>query len=238
MDNAIYATLNRQSGLMREMRVVANNMANANTTGFRREGVIFSEYLVSLDRSGNTLSMANARGRLIDARQGGLTQTNGTYDLALEGEGYFMVETPQGNMLTRAGAFIASADGSLMTADGARLLDDGQAPVIVPDGVRSVAIGPDGTLSADGTPVAQIGVFASPDPASMAYQGGTRFSTTADVEPAEDVRIHQGFLEESNVDPVAEISRMIEVQRAYELGQSFMEREDERIRNAITAMTR
>ena len=72
MDNAIYASLTRQSGLMREMRVVANNIANASTPGYRREGVIFAEHLASIDRRGDTLSMANARGRLLDLGQGGL----------------------------------------------------------------------------------------------------------------------------------------------------------------------
>lgn len=238
MDNAIYAALNRQSGLMSEMRVVANNMANISTTGFRREGVIFSEYLVSLKGDGDTLSMANARGRVLDARQGVLNQTNGRLDFAIEGDGWFMVETPQGNMLTRAGAFIAGDDGTILTPDGARLLDVGQAPITLPPDTRAIALGADGTLSADGVPVAQVGVFAAPDPAAMAYQGGTRFSLSAPVEPVESPRVHQGFLEDSNVDPVFEISRMIEVQRAYELGQSFLDREDDRIRNAITAMTR
>ncbi len=239
MDNAIYAALNRQSGLMREMRTVANNIANANTNGFRREGVVFSEYLVSLDRSGDTLSMANARGRLIDLKHAGLTQTGGTFDLAIEGDGFFMLETPEGNRLTRAGAFVPSAEGELLTPDGARLLDEGQAPIIIPGGAQAIAIGPDGTLTADGIPVARVGLFAAPDDKSeMLRQGGTRFSFATDPEPVEDVRIHQGFLEDSNVDPVFEISRMIEVQRAYELGQKFLDREDERIRNAISTMTR
>ena len=137
MDNAIYATLTRQSGLMAEMRVVANNIANANTTGFRREGVIFAEHLSALDRSGDTLSMAHARGRTLDLDQGVLTQTNGSYDLAIEGEGFFLVETPDGNRLTRAGAFLPSAEGELMTAEGFRLLDD--AAVALAGVVRDVA---------------------------------------------------------------------------------------------------
>ncbi|SIS76423.1 flagellar hook-basal body complex protein [Paracoccus saliphilus] len=238
MENAIYAALTRQSGLMKEMRVVANNMANASTTGFRREGVIFAEHLAAVDRHGDTLSMAHARGRMVDLRQGVLTQTNGSFDLAIEGEGFFMVETPEGNRLTRAGAFMPSAEGELMNADGHRLLDEGQAPIIIPAGATGIAIGSDGTLSANGLPFGRIGVFAAPDPAGMFHKGGTSFATDTDPEPVEDPRIRQGFLEESNVDPVFEITRMIEVQRAYELGQSFLDREDQRIRSAITAMTR
>ena len=238
MDNGIYAALTRQSGLMREMRVVANNIANANTTGFRREGVIFAEHLTRLDRQGEGLSMADARGRLIDLRQAVLTQTNGSFDMAIEGEGFFMVETPEGNRLTRAGAFIPSAEGELMTADGYRLLDEGEAPILIPAGAGDVAIGADGTLSANGFPFGRVGLFVAPDDTDLTHQGGTVFAYQGEVQPAEQTSIRQGFLEDSNVDPVFEISRMIEVQRAYELGQSFLDREDQRIRSTITAMTR
>ncbi|WP_347266289.1 flagellar hook-basal body complex protein [Paracoccus sp. (in: a-proteobacteria)] len=238
MDNAIYATLTRQSGLMREMRTVANNIANASTTGFRREGVIFSEFMVSLDRGGETLAMANGRGRSLDLGPGGMIQTNGKYDLAIDGEGFLMVQTPAGNRLTRAGAFATNAEGVLVNPDGHALLDDGQAPVVLPAGVRSVGIGLDGTISADGNPVGRIGVFAAPDPAKLRLEAGTLIDPGGAAEPQEDARLRQGFLEESNVDPVMEISRMIEVQRAYELGQSFLDQEDQRIRQAITSLTR
>ncbi|WP_265500091.1 flagellar hook-basal body complex protein [Paracoccus beibuensis] len=238
MDNAIYASLTRQSGLMAEMRTVANNIANANTTGFRREGVIFAEHLTALDRKGDTLSMAHARGRMLDLNQGVLTQTNNNLDLAIEGDGFFLVEAPEGLRLTRAGAFMPSAEGELMTADGHRLLDEGQAPIILPAGASSVAVGADGTLSSNGLPFGRIGLFNAPEGMNLTHEGGTAFSIEGDPEPVEEARIRQGFLEESNVDPIFEITRMIEVQRAYELGQSFLDREDQRIRGAITAMTR
>ncbi|QRZ12364.1 flagellar hook-basal body complex protein [Paracoccus methylovorus] len=238
MDNAIYAALTRQSGLMREMRVVANNIANANTTGFRREGVVFSEYMVPLDGRGETLAMANGRGRRIDLGPGGMTQTNGQYDLAIDGEGFLMVQTPQGSRLTRAGAFMTNAEGELVNPDGYQLLDDGQAPIIIPAGVGNVGIGTDGTISADDNPVGRIGVFTSPDPANLQHEAGTLFDPGGAVEPIEEAVLRQGFLEDSNVDPVLEIARMIEVQRAYQLGQSFLDQEDQRIRQTITSLTR
>lgn len=238
MDNATYASLTRQSGLMREMRVVANNIANANTAGFRREGVIFAEHLAALDRRGDTLSMAHARGRVLDLHQGALTQTNNRFDLAIEGDGFFLLDTPQGPRLTRAGAFTPSAEGELMTSDGNRLLDEGQAPIIIPAGASAVAIGLDGTLSANGVPFGRVGIFAPPEGDDPIREGGTMFRIAGNPEPVETSTVRQGFLEDSNVDPVFEITRMIEVQRAYELGQSFLEREDQRIRNAINAMTK
>jgi len=238
MDNAIYAALTRQSGLMREMRSVANNIANANTTGFRREGVVFSEYMVSLDRRGETLAMANAHGRMIDQRPGDMTLTNGRFDLAIDGKGFFMVQTPQGNRLTRAGAFMTNAEGELVNPDGYQLLDDGQAPVVIPAGVRDIGIGMDGTISADGTPVGRVGIFAVTDQSRLQHVVGTLFDPGDAAEPLDDAVLRQGFLEGSNVDPVLEIARMIEVQRAYQLGQSFLDQEDQRIRQAITILTR
>lgn len=238
MDNAIYASLTRQSGLMREMRAIANNMANADTTGFRREGVVFSEYMVPLDHRGETLAMANVRGRMVDLRPGGMTQTRGTYDLAIDGEGFFMVQTPQGNRLTRAGSFMPDADGQIVNSDGYPLLDDGQAPIVVPPGTGSVGIGSDGTVSADGQPVGRVGVFADPDPSDLRHVAGTLFDPGPAPEALDNPVVRQGFLEESNVEPVTEIARMVEVQRAYELGQSFLDQEDRRIREAITSLTR
>lgn len=238
MDNAIYTSLTRQSGLMREMRVIANNIANADTTGFRREGVVFSEYMHSLDSTGETLSMANARGRLVDLTQAGLTQTNSPLDMGIEGEGFFMIETPAGPRLTRAGNFLTSPEGELVTPDGYRVLDEGQAPITLPQNASNLSVGADGTVTANGIPVARIGLFQATDQNSVLHQGGTRFSFEGGAEPAPDAKLHQGFLEGSNVDPMFEISRMIEVQRAYEMGQSMLEREDQRIRNTITSMTR
>ena len=201
---------------MREMQVVAHNIANISTTGFRREGVIFAEY-VQRQAEGPSLSMANGNARHVDLSQAGISQTGGTFDFAIQGNGFFLIETPQGERLTRAGSFTPSAEGELVTADGHRLLDQGGAPVFVPPNAGVVALAQDGTLSADGTPLTRIGLWQPADPVSLRHQAGTLFS--ADVlEPAADATLLQGALEDSNVEPVSEIARMIEVQRAYELG--------------------
>lgn len=236
MDAAGYATLNRQSGLMREMGVVANNIANSSTTGFRREGVVFSEYVAALGQD-PSLSMAHASGRMVDLSQSTISQTGGSFDFAIQGEGFFLIETPDGNRLTRAGSFTPSAEGELVTPDGYRLLDAGGAPVFVPPDAKGVSLASDGTLSTGGQPIAQIGLWQPSDPLSLRHQTGTLFAAE-DVEPAEGATILQGMLEDSNVEPVAEISRMIEVQRAYELGQKFLDAEDERVRGVISTLGR
>lgn len=239
MDNIGYTALTRQSGLMREMQTVANNIANASTTGYRREGVIFSEYVQSLGKGDESLSMATANARLIDLQQGALTQTNGSFDFAIEGDGFFMVESADGPLLTRAGAFTPSAEGELMTADGLRLLDAGGAPVFVPPDASSISVAADGTMSADGRPLTQIGLYLPTDPNDLKHRDGVRFAAPGGTEPVlEGASILQGFVEGSNVNPVQEITRMIEVQRSYELGQMFMEKEDERIRSVLQTVVK
>jgi len=236
MDNSIYAALSRQSGLMQEMQTVANNMANVSTTGFRREGVVFSEYISDAGKDAPSLSMAYAHGRRIDLAQGPLSATGDTLDFAIEGDGFFMVETPSGNQLTRAGSFLRSPEGELVTPDGYRVLDTGGSPIFLPADQGPIALAEDGTLSARGAPLAQVGVFMPEDPKELVHQAGTRFTAQNGTVPVDAPRLMQGFVEQSNVDPVSEISRMIEVQRAYELGQNFLDREDERIRSVISTL--
>ena len=235
MDASGYVTLTRQSGLMREMQVVANNVANASTTGYRREGVVFAEHVV---RTGeDSLSMAHARGRMTDPTQGALAPTGGALDLAVEGEGFFAVETPAGARMTRAGAFAQSPEGDLVTFEGHRVLDVGGAPVNLPPDAGEITVGSDGTVSTPLGPIAQIGLVVPVDPLAVSRGAGTTFDPgPAGFEPAPEARLLQGHLEASNVNAVAEIARMIEVQRAYELGQSFLDREDQRRRGAIETM--
>lgn len=235
MESSGYATLTRQSGLAREMRVVANNIANVSTDGFRREGVVFSEFVRRLGDGEDSLSMAAARARETDFSDGPLRVTGGEFDVAIEGQGFFAVATPDGNQLTRAGAFTLAPDGALVTSRGDRVLDDGQAPIQVPQGAGAIEIGADGTLSRDGQPFARLGVWEAVDPLTLSRAEGTKF-TAGEIEPVEGARVRQGAIEGSNVDPTLEIARMVEVQRAYELGQAFLDREDERIRSMIRTM--
>lgn len=235
MENAGYATLTRQTGLANEMRIIANNIANMATTGFRQEGMIFSEYVAG--REGTTrVSMAAGRIGNTSMLQGTLTKSGGTLDLAIEGDGFFLVETPEGDRGTRAGAFAQNAAGELVTAQGYRVLDLGGAPVFVPPGGANVHIASDGTLSAGGRAVGQIGVFDVADRRALRREDGVMFASDQGFEPVENPRVLQGFLESSNVDPIGQVARMIEVQRAYEMGQSFLETESERARTAMQTL--
>ena len=237
METTGYTTLTRQTGLMREMQAVANNIANSATTGYRQEGLIFAEF-VSNAGDGPSLSMATAEVRNTSMVQGALTKTGGSLDLAVEGDGFFLIETPAGQRLTRAGNFSLSAEGDLVTNDGFRVLDAGGAPVFIPPDARALGISPDGTVSDNGRPLAQIGLVQPADPIDLVREDGVMFRTEGEIEPVENGRMLQGFLEGANVDPVSQIARMIEVQRAYEMGQSFLDAENKRILTAIETFIR
>jgi flagellar basal-body rod protein FlgF len=236
MENPGYTTLTRQVGLLREMRVVANNIANSATSGFRQEGVIFSEYVKSVDNA-SSLSMGQADAHHTSFEQGTLTQTGGLFDFAVEGDGFFLVETPLGQRLTRAGAFTPNAEGDLVTPDGYRVLDPGGAPVFIPPGASDITVAADGTISSEGNPVGQMGLVQPLNPQQLVREDGVMFRADDGFEPAENGRILQRFVENSNVNPILQLTRMIEVQRAYELGASFLDAEDERVRQALRALS-
>lgn len=236
MDNAVYTTLSRQAGLLQELQVLAHNVANASTAGYRREGLVFAEYIRGLGRDEDSLSMAAPIVRRIDLSQGVMKPTGGALDLAIQGPGFFQIEDPAGEpLLTRAGAFTANEAGEITAPDGRRLLDIGGAPVVVPPGARDLAVGRDGTVSADGAPIAQLALVVPEDPLTLSRRPDGRFAA-GNVVPAEGAAVLQGFVETSNVNPVREITRLIEVQRAYEQGAGFLDREDERIRAAIRTL--
>ena len=190
LDNQSYITLTRQTGLKREMQMIANNIANAATTGFRQEGVVFSEYVKGLEGTAS-LSMGQGNVGTTSFAQGALTQTNGTFDFAIEGDGFFAIQTPDGERLTRAGAFSPSANGDLVNMHGHPVLDAGGAPVFVPGDAETISVSADGTISADGQLVGQIGVFVPIDPKNLVREGGVLFRADEGTVPAENARVLQ-----------------------------------------------
>ncbi|WP_424928988.1 flagellar hook-basal body complex protein [Amaricoccus tamworthensis] len=238
MDTASYVILTRQTGLKKELNAVANNVANLNTTGYQRQGVVFSEMVQSLQTDGGSVAMSGARGRYNDELQGALVQTGGRLDMAVEGDGYFQVLTPAGERLTRAGAFTRDNIGQVVNMDGYPLLNDGGGPIVIPFEAENVDIGPDGTVSVDGDPVGRVGLFVPEDPTTVQREAGTIYRVDGEVIPVEtpDGRIVQGFVEQSNVNAITEIARMIEVQRAYERGQKLLEQENERISKTVDTL--
>lgn len=237
MDSTIYTALSRQAGLKAEMDIVANNVANASTTGFRREGAVFSEFVRRTGELSDSLSMVKLGARNTAFDPGQLTQTGGDFDIAIDGDGFFQIRNGDQTALSRAGHFMPNAAGQLVNSDGLPLLDAGGTEITIPPGVRNVTVAADGTLSADGKPLAQLGLWQPVDPKDMTRIGGNLFAVEGDLEPATG-QMRQGFLEGSNVNPVSEIARLIEVQRRYESARSFLDKEDQRIKSVIQTLGR
>lgn len=233
MSNVINAALSRQVSLERELASLANNIANASTAGYRRDTHIFSEYVNAL-RGEPSLSQTRIGGRAISADQGDLVATKAPFDLAIEGRGFFVIQTPEGQRLTRAGAFLRNDQGALANAQGDILAGEGGGAIAIPNSAGAIVIAGDGVVSADGEVLGKIRVVDA-DPTTLQREGDTRFRTDA---PLADVAstIRQGFIEQSNVDPVIELARLIEVQRSFELGQQLVNGESERVERAISVI--
>jgi flagellar basal-body rod protein FlgF len=135
-----------------------------------------------------------------------------------------------------AGAPRAGGAGGGLGAEEKIFEDEGGGAVFIPPDAAQISLAQDGTLSADGEPLTRMGLWQPVDPLQLAHEGGTLFASPAGLEPAEGGVLLQGFIEESNVNPIAEVSRMIEVQRAYEMGQGLLDREDDRVRSVIRTL--
>ncbi|MFZ5616011.1 MAG: flagellar basal-body rod protein FlgF [Pseudomonadota bacterium] len=235
MSNVAYVSLSRQSALASELTSIANNIANADTTGFRKDAFIFSEYVNALQGE-PSLSQTRIGGRLIDQSEGELIATGGALDLAIEGSGFFAVETPQGRRLTRAGDFSVNEQGVISTSEGFALAGEGGAPIAVPSGAERIVVAPDGVVTADGAPVGRIEIVDA-DPTALRRVGDTLFAAEGELRPIENPAIRQGYVEGSNVNAVIEMSRLIEVQRAFEIGQQMLNDDAERTRRAIETLS-
>lgn len=233
MSMSIYAALGRQDGLSKEIEVVANNLANSGTVGYKADRAIFVEYIVPAGPDTPSISMGTLGAHSFELTQAALKFTGGQFDFALQGDGYFQIQTDQGVRLSRSGSFQLSPEGVMIDPFGNPVLGFG-GPITIPEDAASIQVAGDGTISADGQLVDQIAlVIPNGD---LQRDTNTMFTAPGGTDQAENVTIVQGALEQSNVSPVLEVARMIEVQRAYEAGQTMLEREDERLNQTITAL--
>ena len=233
MSMSVYAALARQDGLSKEIEVVANNLANSSTVGYKADRAIFVEYIVPAGPDTPSVSMGTLAAHAFELTQAALKFTGGQFDVALQGEGYFQIQTDQGVRLTRAGSFQLSPEGVMIDPFGNPVLGFG-GPITIPEDATSVEIAGNGTISANGQLVDQIALVVPNG--ELERDTNTMFTAPGGTDQAENVTLIQGALEQSNVSPVLEIARMIEVQRAYEAGQAMLEREDQRLNQTIEAL--
>ena len=234
MSDASIPMLSRQSGLLETAQIIANNIANASTPGYKSEGVIFSEYVKAAGEGNPSLSMGHLTARSVDFTPGVLRKTGGTFDLALSGEGFFKVLTPEGERLTRAGVFLLNPEGTVVDPNGFPLTDNGGGEIALPLDATNIAIASDGTLSVNGEIFGQVGAF-TPN-GEMRRAGLNLWISDEGTTAIEEPTIVQGSIEQSNVNPVLEFARLIEAQRQFEAGQNAVQQENERLEKLINAI--
>lgn len=237
MENPIYIALSRQTALRRQMSVVANNVANMNTTGFKREMMVYQAYTEKVPFTAK-MDFVIDQGTATDHKAGGLQVTNNTFDVAINGPGYFQVDDGDALHYTRNGTFTLDGNNRLVTQQGYVVLDTQGNPLVVPGTGSGLTISEDGTIELDQERVGQIAVYEFEDQRALKKTHYSLFETDQTPNPAENSQVMQGMIEGSNVSGVVEMTRLIEVSRAYEAVKSIIDREDKRQEAMIQKLAR
>ncbi len=221
MDNTVYVGLSHQMALSRHLEVIANNIANMNTTAFKAERVSFREYLADETATSvdgfEQLSFVYDVGVSRTLQEGEFVSTEAPLDFAIKGPGFFTVMTPSGEeRYTRNGNFALNGTGALVTASGHSVLDINGNEILINRQDTSFTVAGDGTITTSTGVIGRINVVEFSDEAAMEKLGQSLFATTEAPQPALDAHIEQGMLENSNVTPILEITNMIDVLRNYQ----------------------
>jgi flagellar basal-body rod protein FlgF len=237
MENAQLINLSRQIALRRQMDVVANNMANINTTGFKAQEILFEEWVSPVARdqdflsSDQKLSFTEDWATMTIMAPGALAQTGSPLDVALEGEGFFVVDTPAGERWTRSGAFQLNADGMLVDLSGNPVQGEGGQITFDPT-ETDFTITADGSIMTPAGTKGRLRIVEFDDPRVLKREGDNLYSG-GEPQANVETRAAQGFIERSNVSGVTEMAEMIRVNRAYQTLASIMQRNDEMRSTAI-----
>ena len=209
----------------RRMDQIANNLANVDTAGYKKEGVTFWEMMFTAadrrPRVGKALKL------LTDQQQGSAKQTGNTLDFAINGDGFFKIQTPAGVRYSRNGNFTLNSQGQLSTFDGNLVMGDG-GPITLTD--QNIQVGRDGQISANGVPISRLELVSFPDLKGLEKEGANLFrpkAGTAQEQPVGTPNIQQGYLEGTNVNVVSEMTEMIDLQRAYQSQQKAIQTTDD-----------
>lgn len=241
MENTIYIGLSRAKTLQTAMDMTANNIANMDTPGYRGQNPVFLEYIA--DPKGRTdvkdpISMVLDYGQFQSTRPGPMQRTGNPTDAALSGPGFFGVQTPDGILYTRAGNFEINVNGELTTPSGLPVAGAGGGPITIPRGATEIRIAEDGTVSTQEGQVGQIGVTEFENLQDLEPVGDNLYKAVNGGRPATETRVVQGMVEGSNVQPVVEMTRMVEILREYQSIQRMLQGEHERMRSAVQRISR
>ncbi len=213
MDNGIYIALSRQMALFRDMEITANNIANMDTAGYKAEKLMFDDFLVR-DSESPKMAFTNDVSSYKDTRNGPMKATGNPMDMAISGDGYFTVDTPLGTRYTRAGNFQIDAQGMMVTNEGNAVLDDGGQPIIFGPEDNEITVGEAGNIIVDGEERGFLGIVEFDNQQMLERLNSTLYKSDSIPQPAANSRVLHGVVEGSNVQPVLELTRMIQVSRS------------------------
>ena len=248
MENAVLVGLSRQVALHRELEVVANNIANLNTTGFKGHGALFERYLMPVardnqfDGNDSRLNFVQDRATWLDLSQGAVQQTGNPLDVAVDGRGFLVVQTPRGERYTRNGALQINATGELVTSEGYRVIGE-SGPITFQTTDRDVTINADGSIrvreGSSANADASRGKFRLVDfenPHQLRKDSSSTFQADGLTQRTPEARIVQSALEKSNVQGVLEMTRLIEVSRSYTDIAAILHQQGEMRRDSISRL--
>lgn len=238
MDIASSVAASRLTAAQRALEVTADNIANADTPGYRTERVQFTDWLSrqagdTTPPGGRTIAYVQDRATWREQTQGAISRTGNPFDLALAGDGYFTVNTPAGPRLTRNGRFGLQPDGTLSDMAGNAVLDTTGQPIQLAPVDTNVTISADGSVSSQNGPLGKIGVVQPADPQRLSAEGGTLLRADTPTTPVATPGVVQGAVEGSNVQPVLEVTRMMDGLRQFQFVSELVQAESDRQQSAI-----
>jgi flagellar basal-body rod protein FlgF len=238
MDTPSYIALSRQTAIFSDMATIANNIANSSTTGYRAERTLFQEYLQKTGSAGHRDSMSFSQdiGQFRDTRPGPLNTTSNALDLALTGSGYFVIGNPGEQFYSRTGAFHLDSAGRMVSADGYPILDDQNQPITLPNDGSPIRITADGTVTNTAGPIAKLQVVQFADDQQMRRTENGVYATDQTPTPATGTQVVQGALEGSNVQPIFELTRLLDVSKQYDSTQNLLQSENDRQKSMMKTM--
>ncbi|TCM17694.1 flagellar basal-body rod protein FlgF [Novosphingobium sp. PhB165] len=226
MDVSSFVLLSHEQALRRQLDIVANNMANTSTVGFKRERALFHEYVETAQEApvddARKTSFVLDFGTVHDTSQGSFQATGNPLDVMIDGDGYLNVESPDGGVVyTRAGFIKVLQNGDLATSGGQRLLDENGRPINVPaDQMSGMSIAEDGTVMGKNGPLGRLAVTTFADENMVDPRGDGLFTGTGgNMLAATQTKLKSGGVEASNVEPITETTHMVEILRSYQTSQ-------------------
>ena len=220
VNNSVYTTLASQVALNDELSIVSNNTANVNTDGFKKDIQIMSSHIAK-DKIAN-IKMPNDIASISDFTPGALKQTEKTLDVAINGQGFFMVQTPNGVRYTRNGHFLTNSEGTLIDMQGNPVLSQDGAQTLVPAHNENIFINKKGKIYASEIEIGSIGVVDFSTPNLLRKTGNGYFMSDIEADTTDKYQILQGFIEESNTNPIIETTKLIELQKKFSMNSTFI----------------